>query len=111
MKKSAEDRLIDFLKANPSRFASAELQRMTWVNKNGTAASPRSVVRRLEENTYHEVSTTQHKQNLDGVLLVSYENGNAYYQIKEGHEKKEFVAYTRHPLTGERITTAEYALL
>lgn len=80
--KSAETQLIDFLKANPSVFASAQLQRMFWKNKNGTIASPRSIVRRLEENTCT-------KENPLGVLEVSYIGGNAHYQIKEEHRKKE----------------------
>jgi hypothetical protein len=99
--KTAEDRLIDFLRANPSKYASAELQRMTWANKNGTTATPRSIVRRLEENA-----------GPDGILEVSYdEHGNAWYEVKQEHVKKEIMEYVRHPLTGERITTQEYALL
>jgi len=73
--KSAETSLIDFLKANPSWFASAELQRMFWKNKNGTNAAPRSIVRRLEENT-------------PSFLEVKYIGGNAHYKIKEEHKKK-----------------------
>ena len=76
--KSAETQLIDFLKANPSVFASAQLQRMFWKNKNGTLASPRSIVRRLEENT-------------PSLLEVSYINGNAHYRIREEHRKREQV--------------------
>lgn len=79
--KSAETQLIDFLKANPSVFASAQLQRMFWKNKNGSLASPRSIVRRLEENTYTP-------DNPQGVLEVSYVGGNAHYRIREEHRKK-----------------------
>lgn len=75
--KSAESALIDFLRSNPSKYASAELQRMIWKNKNGTTATARSIVRRLEENAED-----------GGILKVSYdEHGNAWYQIKEGYKK------------------------
>lgn len=101
MKKSVETQLIDFLRANPSKFASAELQRMPWKNKNQTLATPRSIVRRLEENAEE-----------GGMLEVSYdENGNAMYNIKEGFEKKKFVAYVKHPFEDRMITTEEYAAL
>lgn len=33
----------------PGWVSSGELQRMPWKNKNGTLATPRSIVRRLEE--------------------------------------------------------------
>ena len=76
--KSVETQLLDFLKANPSKYASAELQRMPWKNKNGTLATPRSIVRRLEENAEE-----------GGMLEVSYDDhNNAFYNIKSGYEKK-----------------------
>ena len=78
MKKSVETQLIDFLKENPSRWASAELQRKEWRNRNGTLATPRSIVRRLEENA-----------EAGGMLEVSYDDhNNAHYQIKQEHKKK-----------------------
>ena len=81
--KSAEQSLIDFLRSNPSKWASADLQRREFRNKNGTLASPRSLVRRLEENT-----CTQ--DNPKGVLDVSYDDhGNAWYQIKDEYRKRE----------------------
>lgn len=99
--KTAEDRILDFLRTNPSKYASAELQRMMWKNKNGTTATPRSIVRRLEENA-----------GPDGILEVSYdEHGNAWYQVKQEHQKKEVVDYVRHPRTGQLITTQELAML
>lgn len=101
MKKSVETQLIDFLRSNPSKFASAELQRMPWKNKNQTLATPRSIVRRLEENAEE-----------GGMLQVTYDDhNNAFYNIKEGFQKKEFIDYVRNPLTGQMITTKEYALL
>jgi len=78
--KSAEQSIIEFLKNNPSKYASAHLQRMLWKNKNGTNATPRSIVRRLEENTCT-------KENPLGILEVSYdEHNNAWYQIKAEHK-------------------------
>lgn len=101
MKKSAEQEIIDFLKANPSKWAAAELQRMAFHNKNGTLANPKAISRRLQENAEE-----------GGMLEVSYdENGNAMYNIKEGFEKKKFVAYIRHPLTGVMYTIEDYANL
>ena len=81
MNKSAEQSIISFLKENPQKYASAELQRMIFKNRNGTTAIARSLVRRLEENT-------RTQENPTGVLEVSYVNGNAYYQISEGQKKK-----------------------
>ena len=79
MKKSVETQLIDFLKENPSVWASGTLQRHEWRNKNGTLATPRSIVRRLEENAAE-----------GGVLQVSYDShGGAQYQIKQEYRKKE----------------------
>ena len=89
MKKSVEQQLLDFLAANPSKWASGDLQRREWRNKNNSLATPRSIVRRLEENTYWETDTAQHKKNLNGILIATYENNTTYYQIKEDHEKKE----------------------
>lgn len=75
--KSAETKLIDFLKESPVWYASAELQRLRFHNKNGTTSTPRSIVRRLEENA-----------EAGGVLEVKYEGKNAYYKIREEHKKK-----------------------
>lgn len=81
MKKSVETQLIDFLKSNYQWFSSGDLQRRPWFNKDGTLATPRSIVRRLEENTYTE-------QNPTGILEVDYGNkGAAQYRIKQEHRK------------------------
>src|SRR3990167_2809666 len=85
--KSAEQQLLDFLKSNPSKFASGDLQRREWKNKNQTLATPRSIVRRLEENTYWETDTPAHKQNLRGILIATYENNTTFYQIREEYKK------------------------
>lgn len=50
MKKSAEDKLLMFFRENSNKeFASGEIQRMSFSNKNGTLATPRSLVRRMQE--------------------------------------------------------------
>ncbi len=62
--KSVEQQLLDFFRTHSTeRYPSGELQRMVWSNKNGTIATPRSVVRRLqelcEEQKIHNVGTMQ----------------------------------------------------
>lgn len=50
MRKSAEDKLLMFFRENSNKeFASGEIQRMSFTNKNGTLATPRSLVRRMQE--------------------------------------------------------------
>lgn len=85
MAKSAESNLIDFLKSNPSKFASASLQRMEFRNKNGSLASPKAISRRLQENAEGE----------HAVLEVTYDDhNNSYYQVKQEHvKKKQVVTY------------------
>jgi DNA-binding transcriptional ArsR family regulator len=74
--KTAQENILDFLKSNPSKWASGALQRMEWRNRNNTLATPRSIVRRLEELAE------------EGLIEVSYEGKNAQYQIKGEHRKK-----------------------
>lgn len=101
MKKSVSQQLIDFLAANPSKWNSGSLQRMEWFNKNGTLATPRSIVRRLEENAEG-----------GGVLEVSYdEHGSAQYQIKQEHVYKKPIYYIPHPVTKQLISTEAYSKL
>ena len=50
MNKSVPKQLLDYLRANPDmQFPSGSLQRMQWKNQNGTLATPRTVVRRLQD--------------------------------------------------------------
>jgi hypothetical protein len=54
--------------------------------------------------------------NQDGYVIhgdwIKTENGKDYkYTLVEEKVKKIEPMYVKHPLTGERITTAEYALL
>lgn len=79
MRTSAEHKLREFLRANPEWFASAHLQRQLWSNKDGTNASPRSIVRRLEEMVE------------DGILEVEYRGKHAaYYRVKQEHIKPKY---------------------
>lgn len=97
MKKSVETQLMDFLKSNYAWFSSGELQRRAWENKDGTLATPRSIVRRLEENTCTELNPT-------GILDVEYGNkGAAVYRIKQEHRKMRQVI-TQLPDNTVRIT-------
>lgn len=69
---SAADNLLAYLKSiSPAFEMSANLQRMIFKNANGTTASPRSLVRRLEEMA------------VEGKLEVAYENGNAKYRATQ----------------------------
>jgi len=77
MKKSAENRIVDFLKENPTFFPAAQLQRMSFANKNGTLASPKAISRRLQE-----LAEGEH-----AILDVEYPNGHAHYKIKQEHRK------------------------
>ena len=80
--RSAEQNILEFLKNNPSVFAAAELQRMSFRNRNGTLASPKAISRRLQELAEQ------------GILDVTYDHKNhAHYSIKEEHRKKEQHVY------------------
>lgn len=93
--KSISQQLADYLKTvAPAQIASGELQRLTWRNKNGSIAVPRSVVRRLEELVE------------DGTLQVEIKDKHAFYSY--GNPVKQVqVFYVKHPLTGELITTEQ----
>lgn len=96
MRKSAADNILDFLKENPVWFASGALQRMEWRNKDNTFATPRSIVRRLEEMVE------------DGLLDVEYRGKHAaHYKIKQEHRK---VIYRYEPTPdGSMREIREYA--
>lgn len=78
MKKSAQDNIFSFLQANPSKFVSAQLERMMFKNKNGTTASPKSIRNRLQDLAR------------DNTINVEEIDGLAYYSIGEEHRKKVF---------------------
>ena len=80
MNKSAEQNLIDFLKQNYDWFSSGALQRMFFKNKNGSLATPRTLVRRLQENAEGENAT----------LEVKYEGNTTYYRVKQSHRKIKY---------------------
>lgn len=94
------EQLTAYLKGTaPAQVSSGELQRLIWKNENGTMATPRSIVRRLQELVN------------DGVLVVEHKKKHAWYSWGNPAPKPKPVAYVRHPLTGERITTEELARL
>lgn len=98
--KSVSQQLADYLKSvAPAQVASGELQRMIWRNKNGSTAVPRSVVRRLEELVE------------DRTLTVEIKDRHAWYSWGDPPKIPKTTYYVRHPLTGERITTEELAML
>lgn len=98
--KSVSQQLADYLKSvAPAQIASGELQRLTWRNRNGTLAVPRSVVRRLEELVE------------DGTLTVEIKDRHAHYCYGNPPPKPKAVFYVRHPVTGEKITTEELAMI
>jgi len=67
MRKSVQQQLLDFLRSDGGVHASGNLQRREWKNMNGTLATPRSIVRRLEELTE------------EGKLNVEYINNHSHY--------------------------------
>ena len=67
MKPSVSQQLLEFLQKNAGEYASGELQRQTWYNKDGTEAVPRTIVRRLQELAQ------------DGKIHVKEINGHAHY--------------------------------
>lgn len=68
--KSVSQQLLEYLRSNPNMsFPSGSLQRIDWKNARGTMATPRSIVRRLQELTEN------------GLIQVEYRNGAASYSV------------------------------
>jgi len=102
MRTSAEHKVITFLRENYAWYSSGDLQRKEWLNKDGTKATPRSIVRRLEENTYNE------QTNPHGILEVDYGNkGAAVYRIKQEHRKLKQVVHIEE-INGQKIAKITY---
>lgn len=98
--KTASQSLIAYLKASGGVHGSYDLQRLPIKNGNGTNATPRSLVRRLEE------------QAELGVLAVTYDDhGNAQYRYKSESEPPKPSYMVKHPFEDRMITTAEHKLL
>lgn len=71
------EQLTQYLKEQMSYISSGTLQKMDWKNEDGTLATPRSVVRRLQELVE------------DGTLAVeNREKNHAYYRYAKGPIKK-----------------------
>lgn len=96
MSKSVPIQLEEYLRSiAPAWISSGEFQRMPWKNKNGKLATPRTIVRRLEE-----------LEN-DKVIHVEYrEHNHAWYSHSKPtpKPKMEFVTVMRdgRPWTVER---------
>jgi hypothetical protein len=92
--------LYDFLAANPSVQHGGALQRMDFKTRTGGLATGDNIKRRLNELVE------------EGKILVTYNDKHeAMFSIKEGFEKKLHVDLIKHPLTGELITTKQFAAL
>jgi len=63
------------------------------------------VMEDVKRDGYYEV------EGLRYVIEEGREGKFKTYRVVSTTEKPKFVAYTRHPLTGERITTEELAAL
>lgn len=67
---NAQDQVLAYIRKHSNEWhPSAMLQRMIWKNRRGTTASPRSIVRRLEE-----------LEN-ERLIAVGYEGVNAKYRF------------------------------
>ncbi len=92
MKNSVEHSLLKFFEAHPgSTYDSGILQRMSWYNKNGTLAKPKSVSRRLQELCE------------DGKIVNIGTMKSAVYKLKGIPPKKQEVEFV---VTSEGITVA-----
>lgn len=77
---TVSEKLSEYLKEQGSFISSGELQRLGFKNNDGTLATPRSIVRRLQELVE------------DGTLVVEYrEKNHAYY--KHAQTPKKVVEY------------------
>ena len=88
--KSVSTQLEDFLRSHKGEvFASGDLQRMSWSNRNGSLATPRSIVRRLEELAE------------EGVIKVEYkERNHAHYTYGERKTLRWVFDEVTDPVTG-----------
>lgn len=83
---TVQDQLVNFLRSETGWVASGVIQRREWKNDDGTVATPRSIVRRLQEKVE------------DGTLEVMYGKKNAaFYRHKFAPKKViEYVVEFRH---------------
>lgn len=92
MNKSASQQLLDFLRESPGLHHSGDLQRRDWLNKDGTTALPRTIVRRLQELAE------------DGLIHSELVNGHTLYSAEV--VKKE-IKETYVTLNGQRINAKD----
>lgn len=96
MNKSVSQQLLDYLHQNKGVFASGTIQRMEWRNANGTLATPRSLVRRLQELAER------------GEIQVQEINGHAHYSAEFiPPPKKQQITFKENEF-GERIAVLSY---
>ena len=81
---SISSQLVKFLQQNRGWFASGDLQRMKWFNKSGSLATPRSIVRRLEECA------------AEGKIFVEMRNGHAFYSAEYKPLTKQTIEYLQN---------------
>lgn len=92
MKKSVSQQLLEYLQANPGVHASGNLQRMEWTNHTGSIATPRSIVRRLQELTE------------EAKIHCEITKNHAHYSATPIEKPKPRPIYVR--INGELVDTA-----
>ena len=76
---SAQDKVLEYIKSRPKEWhPSGNLQRMEWKNKRGTNATPRTIVRRLEELENEKL------------IAVGYDGLNAKYRYLEEKHRANY---------------------
>lgn len=70
------EQVTQYLKEQMTFVSSGSIQRKEWKNENGTLATPRSVVRRLQELVE------------DGTLVVEQRGRHSWYRYAKGPQKK-----------------------
>lgn len=86
MAKSAEQNILDYLKTTRGPIAGSELQRMIFKNKSGTAASPKTIARRLAENA-------EIREGFPAPVLIATYNqkGHVHYEYDRKQLPKKMV--------------------
>lgn len=93
--KSVEEKILDFFYNHPGeQWHSGELQRLEWKNANNSVATPRSVVRRLQELCN------------EGKIANIGTMKEAIYTLKAEPPKKQQIIFKE--VNGERIAVLSY---
>lgn len=91
MKLSVSQQLKNFLRTNRGVFNSGELQRMEFLNKDGTRATGKSISRRLQELAEN------------GEINVNHRNGSAEYSADPIFVPPKPLRFYTDPVTNERV--------